>query len=437
MPKEKLDGALDQLSDAQLIFRRGVPPNAEYTFKHALVRDAAYSTLLRSRRQQLHARIATTLESRFPEIASAEPAVLAQHYTEAGLTDNAVSYRLKAGHLGIARSAMKEAVSQLRKGLDLLANARRRQRELDLQITLAQGLMTSQHYAASEVGQTYARARQLCEQLNWPPQFVAVLVGQCTYQLCVPEDLNRALELANQLLTLGEARNDKAIQRTGLSMRGNVHVWLGNFLDARDDFERYLTLHASANRFTSVNSVMDPRVSVLTNLSSTLSYLGYSDQARERDLEALVEAKNFGHAFQRASALVLFFCNYTLQPIEDTLQRAETVLALATEHGFPMFQVLASVVRGWCVASLGKPDEGIKQLQECVMQWRSFGAEVGIPLFLTFLADAYGKAGRPEEGLKQIAEAARSIEVRRERSAIRRRFCKNWWNPHWRQLIER
>jgi hypothetical protein len=142
---------------------------------------------------------------------------------------------------------MKEAVSQLRKGLDLLANspddARRRQHELDLQITLAQGLMTSQHYAAPEVGQTYARARQLCEQLNWPPQFVAVLVGQCNYQLCVPEDLNRALELANQLLTLGEPRNHKAIQRAGLSMRGNVHVvWLGNFLDARDDFERCLKL---------------------------------------------------------------------------------------------------------------------------------------------------------------------------------------------------
>jgi hypothetical protein len=148
---------------------------------------------------------------------------------------------------------------------------------------------------------------------------VAVLVGQCNYQLCVPEDLNRALELANQLLTLGEARNHKAIQRAGLSMRGNVHVWLGNFLDARDDFERCLKLHASANRFTSVNSVMDPRASVLTNLSSALSYLGYSDQARARDLEALVEAQNFGHAFQRASALVLFFCNYTLQPIQDTL----------------------------------------------------------------------------------------------------------------------
>ena len=419
MPKQKLDGALEQLSKAELIFRRGVPPDAEYTFKHALVQDAAYSTLLRSRRQQLHARIATALESRFPEIAGAEPAVLAQHCTEAGLTDKAVSYLLKAGKQGVARSAMKEAVSQLRKGLDLLANlpndTRRRQHELDLQITLGQALMASQHYAAPEVDQTYARARQLCEQLNWPPQFVTVLNGQCTYQLCVPEDLNWALELANELRTLGEARNDKAIQRAGHSARGNVHMWLGNFVAGREDLEQCLKLIAPANRASSVTPAMDPRVATLTNLSSALSYLGYADQARARDLEALVEADNFGHAFQRASALVLFFCNWTLQPVEDTLRRAETVLGIATEHGFPMFEVLATVVRGWCVACLGQPDEGIAQLQHCVTLWRSFGAEVGVPLFLTFLADAYGKAGRPEEGLKQIAEAARSIEVRNER----------------------
>ena len=419
MPKQKLDGALEQLSKAELIFRRGVPPDAEYTFKHALVQDAAYSTLLRNRRQQLHARIATALESRFPEIAGAEPAVLAQHCTEAGLTDKAVSYLLKAGQQGVARSAMKEAVSQLRKGLDLLANlpndTRRHQRELDLQITLGQALTATQHYAAPEVGQTYARARQLCEQLNWPPQFVIALNGQLSYQLCVPEDLNRALELANELLTLGEARNDKAIQRAGHNARGNVHTWLGNFVAGREDFEQGLKIHVPANRAPSVSPVMDPRVAALTNLSSALSYLGYADQARATDLEALVGANNFGHAFQRASTLVLFFCNWTLQPVEDTLRRAETVLGIATEHGFPMFEVLAKVVRGWCVASLGKPDEGIAQLQHCVTLWRSFGAEVGVPLFLTFLADAYGKAGRPEEGLKQIAEAARSIEVRNER----------------------
>ena len=179
---------------------------------------------------------------------------------------------------------MKEAVSQLRKGLDLLANlpndTRRRQRELDLQITLGQALTATQHYAAPEVGQTYARARQLCEQLNWPPQFVTALNGQLSYQLCVPEDLNRALELANELLTLGEARNDKAIQRAGHNARGNVHTWLGNFVAGRADFEQGLKLTAPANRASSVTSAMDARVSALTNLSSALSYLGYARSER-------------------------------------------------------------------------------------------------------------------------------------------------------------
>ena len=120
MPQQQLDDALTQLVRAELIFRRGTPPDAEYTFKHALVQDAAYSTLLRSRRQQLHARIAVTLEGQFSEIVVTQPALLAQHFAEAGLAEKAVGYWFKAGQEAFARSAMMEAVGQLRKGLDLL-----------------------------------------------------------------------------------------------------------------------------------------------------------------------------------------------------------------------------------------------------------------------------------------------------------------------------
>ena len=144
MPQQKLDEALDQLASAELIFRRGMPPDAEYTFKHALVQDAAYSTLLRSRRQQLHARIVTTLEKQFPEVVTAQPALIAHHSTEAGLSEKAVGYWLKAGQQALARSAMTEAVAQLQKGLDLLKsmpdNPARQQQELDLRITLGQAL---------------------------------------------------------------------------------------------------------------------------------------------------------------------------------------------------------------------------------------------------------------------------------------------------------
>jgi predicted ATPase len=159
----------------------------------------------------------------------------------------------------------------------------------------------------------------------------------------------------------------------------------------------------------------DPHVSAATNLSYALSCLGYADKARERDAEALGEADRLGLAYTQALALGLNFCNWTALTADVTLKRAERVIALSTEHGFPMFQLLATMVRGWCLAALGQPEEGITQLQQGVAIWRSSGAEVGIPFMFTLLADAYGKAGRPEEGLKQLNEASRTMEVRNER----------------------
>jgi predicted ATPase len=160
IPQQKLNEALEQLASAELIFQRGVPPDAEYTFKHALVQDAAYSTLLRSRRQQLHGRIVTTLENQLPEVVTAQPTVMAQHSSEAGLSEKAVDDGLKAGQQAVARSAVTEAVSQLQKGLDLLASVPdgdwRRQRELDLLLALRPALMATKGYSAPDVGETIA-----------------------------------------------------------------------------------------------------------------------------------------------------------------------------------------------------------------------------------------------------------------------------------------
>ena len=175
------------MTDAELIFRRGTPPDAEYTFKHALVQDAAYGTLLRSRRQLLHARIATTLEDQFPEIVVAQPALLAQHCTEAQLTDKAVGYWLKAGQQAFVRSAMTEAVAQLQKGLDALASLAdgpwHRQQELDLQVALRPALAATKGYSAPEVAETIARARVLAEQIDRPEYLVPLMVGQWRFHL--------------------------------------------------------------------------------------------------------------------------------------------------------------------------------------------------------------------------------------------------------------
>src|SRR4029077_13876325 len=179
MPQPRIDDALEQLVSAELIFRRGTAPDAEYTFKHALVQDAAYSTLLRNRRQQIHARIAATLESQFPEIVAIQPGLIAGHCAEAALNEKAVGYRIKAGQQAVARSAMIEGVTQLRRGVDLLAllpdGVDRRQYELDLKVTLATALVATRGYTAPEVAELYARVRTLCEQLNQPSRLVWVV----------------------------------------------------------------------------------------------------------------------------------------------------------------------------------------------------------------------------------------------------------------------
>ena len=419
-PEAELQSALDRLIAAGLLFRQGLPPHATYLFKHALVRDAAYGTLLREPRRALHARIAETLENQFAEIAENQPELLARYCTEAGLIEKAAGLWCKAGRRSLARSAMLEAVAQVHKGLDLLSSlpeGQSRQRlELDLRVTLGSALVATRGYAAPEVDETTNRARQLCEQLNWPPQFVAVLYGQFNLRLTQRNDLALALEVAEEMRRFGEARNDEAIQLLGLDARGMTHIWRGDFVAGCNDYKQCLEQDARAHReFFATLVAEDPYVAILTDLSCVLSYLGYLDQARARDAEALGEADQLGLPFTRTFALGLFFCNWTAQAVDQTLQRAEKVIALSAEHGFPMFQLLATIVRGWCLAVLGRPQEGIAQVQQGVSIWRSSGAEVGVPFMLTLLADAYGRAGQPEEGLKQLIEAERSMEIRNER----------------------
>jgi predicted ATPase len=232
MPQPQLDDALAQLVHAELIYRRGTPPDAEYSFKHALVQDAAYSTLLRSRRQQLHARIVSTLEDRFPEVMTEQPQLMAHHCAEAGLNEKAIGYWLKAGQQSVVRSAMREAIAQLQRGLDLLANMAEgqwhEQRELDYQIALGPALIATKGYSAPEVGVTYARARTLAEQLDQTEHLVPLLYGQWVYRL-VRSEHKLALPYAEQLERFGDSRSDVVAQLLGRHTAAMTHYYLGEF----------------------------------------------------------------------------------------------------------------------------------------------------------------------------------------------------------------
>ena len=285
IPQTQLDDALAQLVRAELMFRRGTPPDAEYTFKHALVQDAAYDTLLRGRRQQIHTRIAATPEGQFPEIVETKPEVLARHCGEAGLVEKAVNYWLKAGQQALLRSAMLEAEARLRKGLDLVASlpvsTERQQYELDLQLARGTALVATQSSAVL-LGESHLRARQLCDQLGRPSQLAVLLAGQCAYHLGRAE-LVLACQESKELLDLGETGNDAAAKLAGCAASAGSWFHRGDFTAACAYASRALALYDPAHPpIWASPTLYDAQIWALTYSFRPLFYLGYLDQARLR-----------------------------------------------------------------------------------------------------------------------------------------------------------
>jgi predicted ATPase/class 3 adenylate cyclase len=417
VPQQNLDKALEQLASAELIFRRGVAPDAEYTFKHALVQDAAYSTLLRSRRQQIHARIAATLERQFPEIAAAQPALMAQHCAEAGLNEQAIVYWHKAGQQAAARSAMTEAVAQLQKGLDQLAslpdNSRREALELNLQITLGPALIATRGYSSAEAGDTFARASTLAEQLGRSDYDVALLYGLSGYHL-VRSEYRLALPLAERMQQIGDERSDAATILQARWMRAMIQYHRGEFVAARDLFEQ--CLQEPHRQTYSALAAEDPYCTALGYLANTLAYLGYFDQARSRANECLVEARRLQHAYTLTVNLCCMCWVASLANLPHEVRRhAEEMFNLASEHGFAFFQAIATDWLGWASAAIGRADDAVELLTKAISSIRAAGTVICTPMWLTHLAGAYGPLGHPFEGLSRLTEAGEIIEATDER----------------------
>jgi class 3 adenylate cyclase/tetratricopeptide (TPR) repeat protein len=410
MPKPQLDDALAQLFDAELIFRRGTPPDAEYTFKHALVQDVAYSTLLRSRRQQLHGRIAAALERHFSEIIQTQPEVLARHCAEARLVEKAVGYWLKAGQLAIARSAMSEAVAQLGKGLAFLASTPdsvvRQEHELSLQVALGSALAATKGYAALETGEVFDRARQLCERSNQSQQLMGpILRGQYNFRI-TRGGLQQAAHHAEEIRHLGHIRDEPMWQCIGSMLSGHVCFWLGHFIDARARYHDALSLWDPQFRVATTSPVADPYLTILLYDSRALLFLGYLDQARLRRCEGLIEARRLS-PYNRAYAL----CS-SPWPGDWTIEDADEALALSNEQGFTDWDVIGTIMRGWCLSTRGQGAEGVPLMLQGLAAGRAVGGNKLVFASLSAaLADAYGMAGQPQEGLDRLAELAILVET--------------------------
>ena len=411
----QLQEGLDRLGQAGLVFCRGAPPQATFLFKHALVRDAAYDSLLRGARQELHSRIAAMLRERFPEIVTAAPERLAQHLDEAGFALEAARHWLAAGQRSLARSAVREAVTQLRRGLNsltILADGHeRRSLELDLQRALGKALLDARGFTAPEAGEAFARARTLCFSLREKPRLLPILYGQWLSAFYTSE-LAKARDIAQALLGRATEQQDPLGRIMGHRSLGYSYFYLGELEGARDHLEQARALYDPVeHRFSHVEYGYDVLVLALLALSLALEHLGYLDQAVQRSKEAILHARSVGHPASLAACLPpALMAQVRLRDWVGVLDLADTLVALATEQGFPAFLAFGTYYRGWALVGRGQTTEGLALMKEGIARYRALGQELNVGPWLCGLAGCYLSAGRTEDALRCVGEASVVIE---------------------------
>jgi predicted ATPase/class 3 adenylate cyclase/DNA-binding winged helix-turn-helix (wHTH) protein len=389
--KEELTEAVRQLIEAELVFRRGVAPYVTYIFKHTLVRDAAYACLLTGKRRQLHARIALALEKHFVQVVETDPDILAHHWTEAGVAENAAAYRLKAGERALAQSAMIEAIAQLTAGRDLLQSVTdgegRRRVELDLQVALGTAMAAAKGMAAEETARAYERARELCAQLGDEQHLIPVLLGLWSSHNA-REEMGAARVVAARLLQLGEQKGTAVANILGLRALGTTLFELGEFTAARVHLERLLEIRSPAGQLLSVQLPYDPCVSGRAWLSLTLSALGYPEQALAQADKALADAEQLQHHTTLALVLTLrCSLGQYLRDQREVGRHAKALLTLAVERKFAYWAGLATYFQGWVQAGAGDIPAGIGEMRRGLAMCQATGAHAYVPYNLALLAD--------------------------------------------------
>ena len=415
-PEEELYRLLSRLQATEFIYEQPAFPEPEYTFKHALTQEVAYSSLLMERRQVLHERTARAIEEGFGSQLEDHYSELAHHYSRSGNVEKAVEYLKLAGQQAVQRSAHAEAISHLTTALELLRTLpdtpERAQQELLLQTTLAPALMATKGYAAPEVEKAYARARELCRQCE-TPQLFPVLLGLRGFYF-VRAELQTARELGEQLLRLAHTVQHPPLLLWAHYALGETLVSLGELVSARAHLQKGIALYDPAKgRSSAFFTLQHPGVACLTNEASALWLLGYPDQALKRSRKALTLAQELAHPFSLAWTLSFAAELHQCRGEGPAVQgRAEAAIALSTEQGFAYWLAYGTILLGWALAEQaylsgrqGQGEEGIAQVRQGLAAYRATGANLGQPYFLALLAEAYEEVGQTEEGLIVLAEA--------------------------------
>ncbi len=419
-PAEQIDLALSHLERTGLITRRGQFPKATYVFKHALLQDAAQSSLLHSEKRKLHARIAEVLSSKYPEMAEREPELVARHLTDAGEYERAIDYWLNAGWRAVKSYANLEAIAHLRRGIELLQDnpgiRNRAKLELELRVALGRPLIAAKGYAVPEVEDNYLRALALVRALDDKPKVFDAIQGLWVCYF-IRGDLTKAHDLGAQLLDMAEqAQHEHAVAReqreAGIlieahRMLGQTLFYHGKFAAARDHLARGMALYDPQLHHSLVETHgIDPGIVCSSYFGYVHWFLGLSDLARDYSRRALAEAKRMNHPFTLAFALAFraYLCQH-LGDVEGTLDHAESALTIASEHGFTHWQHQATILKGWALAERGDVDAGLGQIRLALEAYEATESRLASPWFRSLLAIAYVKARRPDAALRELDEA--------------------------------
>jgi class 3 adenylate cyclase/predicted ATPase len=420
--EDTLQAGLGQLVGAELLYQRGRPPRARYIFKHALIQDAAYHSMLKSTRQQVHQQVAEVFEARFPTFVETQPELVAQHYTAAGCTEQAVHYWQQAGQHASDRSAYLEAIGHLITGIELLQTlpetSERTQQSLTLHIALGAALQMTKGQAAPEVEHAYTQARALCQQVGETPELVPVLFGLWRFYN-IQQQFHTAHEFGDTLLRLAQRTDDPALAVVAHYALGWTGLCLGALPAARQHLEEAIAHYTPDQRHAPAFRMgQDPGVACGAFGAMALWLLGYSAQALAYLNDALALAHELSHPISLAFARCLAATVYQLRrDASATYEHAEAAVALSTEQGFTQWVAMGTSLRGWALAMQGQGEEGMAQVRQGLAAWRATGAALLVPYFCTLLADVCAHLGHPEDGLQALAEAHTLVEQHEER----------WW----------
>jgi predicted ATPase len=420
LPEDELQTALGRLVASELAFERGSPPDAVYVFKHALVKDAAYGSLLHSARRGLHARIAEALEIHYPEMMENQPELLAQHYAEAGFVDKSIVCWGKSGRRSIARAAVVEAAAQFQKGLDQLAllpdGPNRQRQELEFYSSLSAALRAAKGQGAPETGHAYARARELWERLGFPSEFVQIPYGQSRYHQHRGE-LDLAQRLDEDLLRLSDQRSDTAGLVLGHLSAGINLMFAGRFASSQIHLEKALEPDDPHSHRSLVQQVgIYPRVFSQAYLGNVLFCLGFPDQALAQSNAIILDARKLAHPPSLAGSLAIGARLLSLARDDGALdENVIQLIAVATEQGFPHWRAQGEIYRGWIKVKNGYVTEGITLLRSGTTGYRSSGAELLVPHYFALLAAAHKIAGKVEDGLTLLEDSLQRVERTGER----------------------